>query len=430
MKEKTYSFKFNNIKAMRYLPLSFAGIPFISLLDTDVTVALFMIIILLPMLVAFIIIFKKMSVRDEIIIGDSYLDSAYYGRINFDEIKKVSSSDMWGKPNLIIKLQNGRKCRWIPVSTLKSNKNVQALQAFIDCFSDALHKKTTSPAQTIITDNAEEKIDLKEELESVKTKNSKVSKFAVPATLGLALIGFARTCIMPKIEQHKNDEVRNMFQEGLEENNDLKNEAVDLIKKYQHKYGPFYLFTNDTSAVIKYIPRIEPPDGYEGPLSYEFENDSLRKLLAHPDSMRWNMTIATKDGNSCMLKKGLLNTDDSTDTYVYLTENIPDIKVTNEISGLNDTVSEPDSLPAQLSFAVPLYKNKSIGENLNDGVIGYDMFMSLITHHSATAKLYMAAQDKEGKMDDVLFKKVVAELKKTLGRQGADTTVFFIKEFN
>lgn len=456
-----FTFKFNNVKFLWYLLFCFAGIPLALIFATNAPFIIFFLIIFAPLVLSLVLVIKKMRIKEDIQLGNNFLESAYYGKIHFKEIHQIATSNMWGKPNLIVKLKDGRKLRWVTISNINTNENYLGLKAFIDGFTEAiltagsnhsvvpnaskvqhsstaadfgLHEMSTpvrDPGENMDPDTFKE---LKEDIQSVKSRNSAAAaKIAIPVSLGIALLGFIRYYVGPKIQESKHDRVAEMFRQGMEENRDLKTKAMDFIQQYQHQKGPFYLLSNDTAAALHYLPDIKSPDGYEGPLSYVYESDSLRKLLASPDSMSWNIYVKTGNNKVYGLQKNIMNTNDSTDTYVYFTEIVPDIKTAPPASLFNASAArsdEPDSIPTQLTFVVPLYPDHSIRQNLEDGMLGYKMFLSLLTHHAQTTEFYMAGRQGEGRMDQTLFQKVAATIKSDLNKQGADTSRLVLQQID
>ena len=473
--EKHFDFRCNNTKALWWLLLCFVGIPLMMVLPRNTPFILFMAVLFVPIIVAFTILIKKVKIKEEITLTTDHLVSKRFGNAYFKDIESISTSVLLAKPNLKIQMSNGDRLRWVTISNKIGDPNYENLKAFFEAFSEAIlaysdpnqannpdeetikskistmdftdtpdreapnlkdqagqfaglsheghdDKETgvASVSETRADNDNTGKARLREDIQSVKKSNNKIGKVAIPFGLALALLMFAKTYFGDKIKEHKRREIANIFQGSRDYNEDLKEKTREFIPKYQKEKGPFFFLTNDTTAVLHYLPKIVTPDNYDGPLSYVFESDSLKKLLNSPDSMQWYMVVQTGSGEVYPLTKTLLNSNDSTDTYVYFSEVVQEIKQPNpDYYDKQQTPDAPDSLPTQLTFVVPLYPNNSIEKDLEQGMLGYKMFLSLLTHHPRTTKFYMAARQGEGRMDEALFEKITETIKSDLQKQGA-----------
>lgn len=483
--EKHFNFRYNNTKALWWLLLCFAGIPLIVILPRNTPFLLFMAVLFVPIIVAFTIIIKKVKLKEEITLTPDHLVSKRFGTAYFKDIEGISTSALLAKPNLKIQMRNGDRLRWVPVSNKTGDPDYENLKAFFEAFTEAIlafseptnnsnnnniinqkaiqdkmatmnlpgtpdqplsdlkgqtgafASKNNADKTTELSSEQKASIDytnkanLREDIQAVKKGNSKISKVAIPFGLALAIFMFAKNYFGDKIKEHKRREIANIFQGSRDYNKELNVKTREFIPKYQKEKGPFFFLTNDTTAVLHYLPKIVPPDNYDGPLSYVFESDSLKKLLNSPDSMQWYMAVQSANGEVYPLTKTLLNTNDSTDTYVYFSEVVPEIKQPNpDYYDKQQTPDVPDSLPTQLTFVVPLYSKNTIEKDLEHGMLGYKMFLSLLTHHPKTTKFYMAARYGEGKMDAALFEKVANTIKSDLHKQGAPAGILKYSNVN
>lgn len=424
----TYSFKFQNIKAFRYLFICLAWIPIVFFLE-DAFYIILIIVVFTPLILGIVLMIKNITRSDVVVIEDTFLTSQYYGRIDFSDIVSANTLRLANPPNIRLKLKNGRKITWV-TNTIASSKNSQELMRFITALANVIQQGPSYNMPASRGETIEKKTkavqDLKQEMEKIKNKNLRPQKFLFPASLGVAILLFSQNVLIPYFSHHRDDKVKQIFSAELEENAQLKNDAVTLINNHKKQHGPFFLFTNDTAATLTYLPTMMQQD-FGGPLGYVFENDSLRKIINHPDSTGWNIAVLTGD-NVYVLKKGLLNEDDSADTYVYIAEIDSAVKVENPqyVKGYSGP-DVPDSIDTQLGFAIPLYKNKGISESLEKGIIGYEMFLAMVKFHPDDCKLYLAARNGEGRMNEELFNRVAAIIKKDLSGIKADTTKFIQK---
>lgn len=428
--EKTFSFRFQQLKALRYIFILALTVPGAILLPYNTPPFILILVILIPFLLAIILTVKHIKAADVIVVTNTYLDSQYFGRIDFEDITSVSSPASINKPCIRLKLKSGKKVTWAPFPN--NVHDTAVLQEFIIELSKVIEHTPFISSQT-----PEEKglhtipaiaPALKQEMETVKEKTLKPKAYAIPASVAMLFLLSLYHYIIPKMREHKNDAITNMFQDQLRLNARLKEETKALVWQQQKKKGPFFIFTNDSIAFLSYAPEIGQ-SGTSGLLGDLSENDSLQKLIQYPDSAVWNICV-TSGKEVYRLQKGLLNADDSTDTYVYIAEIDSSVQVANPnyISGYpNDDV--PDSIGLQLAFAVPLYKNRDLETNLKEGVIGYKMFLSLLKFHQSSCKLYLAARNGEGNMNQALFNTVVAILKKDFIKYGIDTARFDLRAF-
>lgn len=432
-----YQFKSVNNKVLWYLPLCFVGIFFIFLLPSHTSMFVFLSLIFGPMILTFVLMFKKANREEEIVLHKDYLSSKLFGQVQFNQIQSAKASRWVGPPNLYLKLKDGQKIGWAPGAGFTQFKSKVVLGQFINDFYEVVQqntatnkapaagsKSTSSVADTGTPALATES-NLSSDLKSVKKKNRQLQKIAIPIGLAMAIFLFIQRVIIPKVSEHKNDEVHQMFQNMRQHNEDLKDKAVKFAYDYGQKHGPFYLFTNDSLAYLRYLPKVFRQK-FDGPLAAVPQSDSLEKLLAHPDSTQWNMLVYNGSEIYVFAKRRALNSRDSTETYVYLTVANPEMMLANPRARFGGA----DSISLKLSFAVPLYKDKTIKENLNNGIIGGSgMLLGLLRNHPETARLYMATNAEKGEMDKALFKKVVAVVKAKMAELKIDTLSFKIKSF-
>lgn len=289
------------------------------------------------------------------------------------------------------------------------------------------------PASTTIakrdSDRRSETADfhLKDDFEAVKKRNNKLQKIAIPVSLGVGVLLFVQQVVIPNMQNNKTNEVHQMMMRMQEYNAHLKEKTIDFVHKHTQNHGPFYVFTNDTTIHFQYIPNVFLQDFSHSPLVSTSQNDSLEKMLAHPEAIRWYMLAYNKEKQYLFKKKRTLNAADSTQTYVYLTVANPEVMLPSPYGQFS---GGRDSIPLTLSFAVPLYAHQSIKENLDDGILGGSkILLSLMWSHPETARFYMAANAEEGEMTTALFHQVVATIKQEWVDLKVDTTGFIIKTF-
>lgn len=439
----SYQFKCLRPRAFWYLPLCFIGIPFILLLPENAPMPAFFSVILAPMVIAFVLIARKINRQERIELRDSYLKSRLFGQVGLADIQSASSSIWASSPNLYLKLKDGRKIGWSPGAALNQNRNKKDLSEFIAAFDRLIQHQAGASAEPaylrksppfasqqapipatdkppVAPDNGQVS-KLRLDLQAVKKKNRTMQKIAIPAGLVFGVLMYVHEVVLPGIQKHKNDQIREILRHGRQHNKEMEDRAIAFAYRYSRLHGPYYLYSNDSTAYIRYLPTVFTEKSGDALA----ENDKLTTRMTSPDSQQWNM-YAYNGISVYRFGKSNLNIRDSTRTYLYLT-------VTDPAKQLHNPYGNPkrtDSLGFLISLAIPVYNVDSLQTYLDAGTHGeLKLALFLIRQAPRNAKLYMAAREGEGRMNQALFEKATSILKKELSELQIDTARFNTRQF-
>ncbi|MBB6501259.1 hypothetical protein [Pedobacter cryoconitis] len=446
MVEKFYSFKFQNVKAMRYLSLMLLPFPFIPLMGANVGVVIFLLVIMGPMVLGIVLAILKGKAEDIICIKDTYFESSYFGDINYDDILRISSPMMYPKPCIQLKLNNGQKVTWIlnyQSNVFNNKEDVTTFLAFIEALEQQIKNKeaknsSAKPAgleleeKTSNIDSVSEDqnlTSLTEQLEGVKKKNN-MSKWAIPIGLAFAVLALVRTCGTDWFrsgdfngpEMAKNSE--KIFQHRSAE-------AKLVLGKLARQSGPYFLYSNDTSASLTLLPDLDM-DNRTGISAFDYvtANKSLEAFIEHPDSAKLDLYVIGKGKSMGKLSKSALNSYDSTKTYLYFRAYDPTLLIPSsspqDKTNLKDTGA---NVAFDVSTGIPLYDTHSLGKAISKAFPGMNMMLANAKLRPSSYKLYLAARTDAG-MDEAIFRKAVRELNKQMNAVKVDTSTFKLKIFN
>ncbi len=442
MTSKIYEFKFQNVKAMRYMALLFTGIPFIFLLDPGVRVWVFMLVLMGPMALGFGLFILKVKAHDVIRVEDSYLDSSYFGKVSYDDILSISSPLPYAKPCIQLKLKDGRKMTWALNFRDNMFHGKEDLDTFLN-FTQALEgqlKKTgdkSLPVKPPVFSSEEvssgvnalsEKQDvpsLAEQLEKVKQQNNS-SKWVLPIGLVFALLALVRTCGKDwfKSNDFNGPEMVKSSEKLFER---TSAEAKLVLEKLVVKSGPYFLYSNDSSASLTLLPALDMgnPTGISA-FKYVSANKSLRAFIDHPDSAELNLYIMGKGNRIEKLTKSSLNSGDSTKTWLYFRAYDPELKFPSPGGTSKDSVS---ARAFDIKTGVPLQDTVALDKAISEAFPGMKMMLANVKFRPSTFKLYLAGKTGSG-MNEGLFRKAVHALNKQMHAAKVDTSVFKLKIFN
>ncbi|WP_123891660.1 hypothetical protein [Chitinophaga costaii] len=439
---ETFSFKFQQVKAIWYLFLGLIGIPFIAFLSNNAPIGWFLLIILTPMALAFFLFFKKIKDADTITLEDDHINSARFGKIYYADIVSAKSPWLYSTPALQLKLRNGQKITWAASfqnNITTSKQDAQTLVAFTNAlinktstrqdvlFNQAAADTKSSPIKNINTAPIGQPISptLHQSLAGAQKRNLKPQWVAIPAGSIIVLLLALKNCGTDYIKKHKDDEVRNILQNSEQQYDQSIQDARKMIDSMTNVLGPVYLYTNDSVVSVHLMPDINTGDAAildnVPVLQHSLMFDSIKKFIAHPDSFAYKIAIERKANDVAWLQKSVFNYGDSTDTWLYLLSIDPDIDVSKDRAVI-DTIHGSGSKPFEFSTGIPVYKNKSLLQSMEAASPNLSMMLAR-AHFSKNYKLYLVGVRKDN-ISEALFSKAITVFNKQLAAVKADTNSF------
>lgn len=436
--ENTYSFVTINLKAPWFLAVILLVIPFGFLLNTMhlskatgqwVFLSILGLFVILPITLFFIFLRKKETVT----VYADHLESKRFGKIFYRDIKRLSSLNQRAKPNMLLVLHNGKKYKWVP--QVNREINAQECEKLIDTLSTCL--QTTSSSETKL-ENTSESVSSSNVFSgnnSGNTSNWKgnspvidtdsgtdegglsglaaLGKKAMPYAGLLLLLGIgAQFLIKYNGKQHRKKDAQKVVN-ALNNSEEIKNQLLDYafreLSKYAKKEGPFYVLTNDSDMAFHYLPQ-ELFGEIKDPLI------TAKSVMENPAASQWKMSVRL-GGKNYIFHKNEANKTDRSATYIYILAVTPSIKSPQNQQAIKTK--------KRLSQAVALLiDNQQLTKSFE---ANFDKISYLVKQFPDSTKLYMAAQEGEGKMNATLFKKYEQLLKNELAKRKIDTLKFNAK---
>lgn len=458
-----YRFKYYNNKGILYFLMAVMGIPFLMLLLSffllDYISWIFWITVPVGvgLIVYSILKFTKASRGHDIITIDKEgFTSKDYGRVLFSEIHSIPPYGVLQAPppSLRIKLNNGRKLVWQFNQENAKDKGEDAL--VFTAFRDVLFKHLKRQRQSVSSEVLEEiakdsqieadtdslslpksvtassaEVDIIEQLERHKKRDVNYKYLTVPIGLVVSVLFFVRTCGEDIIREHKDKEldgVRNIIQnEEVKYENNVK-EALRVAKSYSKKFGPIYLYTNDSQAIAEFMPDIrkdpfQPEINMVGIRRME-DNKLLEKFIEHPDSVSYDLAILNQRMKfSAVMRRSLFAKEGSDALDVYFSAYNPTESLPSTLRKRSDTTFRPIRYSTSISIPKSGKLKKEVLENMD-----FASFRAILQQYKGTY-VYMAVKQADG----ISYERFV-ELEKLVSANfesyGIDMSTFQSKQFN
>jgi hypothetical protein len=364
-------------------------------------------------------------------MDSSGFTSQFYGRVQYADIERIVDLAWYRRnpPTMHLKLKSGQKLAWDLTyrgSVFNSTKDAEVFAQFTDELQQRLSAlyaaalKQDNPAPALVQEHPAVQL----EREGKKNRNP---VWAVPLTLGFALLALVRTCGKDWFSGRRLNfsemavKAEKRFSGNIEEVKLL----VDSIGRAQ---GGVFLYSNDTGAVIKLLPDIQSGD-VTGIRLFELTsaNEQLERFMAHPDSFELKSYVVSADSSVKVLRKGIFNQDDSIGRVLYFRVYDPSLHV-NPFGSRRGEVVDSATLPVfDLTAASAVYDTANPGKAIEEAFPGMKVMLAQVKHRPAF-KLYLAARAGDG-ITPGLFNRSILALNKQLAAVGADTTKFVKKSF-
>lgn len=444
---KTYQFTCMNPKAAFYILGGFLGM-FVWFFFIDV----FPFWLLIPLIFAMpvigvILAVRKNKIQEEIKLYDTYLVSAHYGKIAF---KDITQAEPRAIKNISLKLYlaHRRAISWTAKSLDSKNKDTKALASFIQGLNAAFDqyvksKETTEDKATLTTETKKDAIQESEEktvlqgLEKAQNRKGIGKKTAIPAgilTLVIALAIYLQNDVLPKWEQQRNRKemapIREAVSQHMSHTASLKDSVRKVVNAYTEANGPYLLWSNDTTAQLRYVPIIKLHQSKTGIVSLVNTelSDQLETFLAKPDSVPWAMAMEN-ERTSFYLKTRWPAFKDTAATYFYLGLEDATVKVPNpnydpRFSGHRI----PDSVSFQSVIPILLHNKQFMKKEID---LNMAVPLKFLQKHSSTTHFYVAARVGEGRMTQALFRRILTIIQTNMVHQfKIDTVGYQLNVFN
>lgn len=451
MRNKTFVFTTQNPKASRYLLiclLSFVSIDGLSFLP------IWALIVLMfgSMLLGFVLFNRHAKAIEKITLYEDHLDSEIFGSVYYETIISARSVTIDTGEGLRLKLQSKKKVWWKALKT----EELAIYDAFVNALAEAVshadlsqikngHLKTHDRQEVSFNQEEEtpteepqplvEKASVGEEISQVQHKNQNAgnAKTILLIFVGILLAFYGLFKIYaPKWEQQRNEREISTLRQGMMDDWDKKANLQDsvpqIIHQYAHAHGPYYLYTNDATAKVIYLPRLrieqKQQRGVVSLVADDGRSEKLKAFLDRPDSMPWDVSIENRY-TSFRLLDNIMDTyfsKDSAATYIYL--GIMNLKA--DSSQLYDKENKAFTVDFSNGSVVALHLEDDLKAPIAQKAVP---FLEFLEKNPKTSRLYVAAREGEGQMDKPLFEKLIEILKEGLVYRNIDTTTFVTETF-
>lgn len=389
--------------------------------------------LLLSIAIGFYFLFTRGKANDEITLDRNSFTSAFFGRVEFDEIKSVTGRSLsMEPPSMRITLHSGRKLTWritIKGSVYNSVADAETFMRFTNDLSarmDAWAAKRNHPYQPA-TESVSETPDPAEQLRKVATGNSK-AVWAVPVGLAFAVIALFKTCGKEWFGKNDPDFAKMAQQSELRYEDNIES-AKAVMQEYLKTQGAYFLYTNDTAARAELLPDIDDsnPTGIRA-FQHTNANSELQAFIEHPDSFEIRTVIVAGDETISPMRESILNLNDSAAIRLFIRFYDPEQRIVP--AGMRrGEVTDSSALPVFDVFtAIPLYDTLNIRGPVSETFPGMNMMLAQVRHRPSF-RVYLTGREKDG-ISESLFRKVVTELNRQMHAVKADTTGFVIRSYN
>lgn len=265
--------------------------------------------------------------------------------------------------------------------------------------------------------------------ENVKKENKSRLPWTIPLSLIFGVLALIRTCGKDWFRSGDLNGAR-LVKSSEEIFERTSAEAKLVLEKLVRKSGPYFLYTNDTSANLRLLPNLDMdnPIGIAA-FKYVNANKSLRAFIDHPDSARLNLYIISRENAMGRLLRSGPDRYDSTRNYLFFRAYDPTLtvpfSVRNKTSMEDTVVSKAFDVIRRIRIDDPAALNKAI----SGAFPGMAMMLANVKLRPLSYKIYLAARTGPG-MDEALFRKAMMELNKQMNAAHVDTTAFRLKIFN
>ncbi len=341
-------------------------------------------------------------------------------------------------PSMKIRLKNGRKIRF-DLNIREYNKEIHTYLAFIDAFVIAMAPEKESDSitehfgasssskfdgKTHHQKAEDQKRNYEEASENLqKAKKRTGRKIAIPVSLAVGILIFARTCIPDIAEKFKDRPIRDMRQYTNQRFDTQKNRIREVMKGK----GSVFLFTNDSTARAQLYPNL-PTDSNNyntGILMFQKANfaDKVEKFLQHEDSLGYSTMVVLPQTQFIQSARfGLPEGED----YNYLYFTVYDSQ--NQLPKRTTTVTPNTQQKMRISWGVAYKESDSLPARINNAFPSLKQFGKIFDTVKGF-KLYVTAAKCNG-MTQAEFEQAVKVIKEILTKNKVDMSKFKTENFN
>lgn len=359
-----FSFRFQNTKGGGYFLLGILGVPAIMMVLSIWLMAYisWIFYISVPLMIGGIILcfrtFFRVSRGEEHIQVDARgFTSKAYGRVLYEDIEVIPpyGALQAPPPSMRIKLRGGKTIAWIfNPQNPKFKPDLETFALFREVLLTHLKAAGATPeggvseiqeispkTETPVTEPHSNKVV--EQLEQHKKRDFKYKYVTIPASLILAVIALSRGCQEDFIQKKRAKDLAGLqdivlsaeqrYQDNLEA-------AKALAAVYAQKFGPVYLYSNDPSAQMHFLPELKEdanlPEINVVGLRRTEANKQLQQFIHAPDSATFNLFLNNPDHKFMML---LEHSIDSSTAKIYFALYNPQVTA-DSAQGGNQTIQQ------------------------------------------------------------------------------------------
>lgn len=429
-----YSFRFQHPRALRYVWLTVFG-PIVVLIAVILLAGPSMPAILIStlgtMALGFYLLFTKGKAADQITLDSKGFTSAFFGRVEFGDIAKVSGQSFWMEPpSLRIVLANGKQLTWRLTYKGSVYNSVADAEVFMQFTSDLSARMDTSTAARPAAAayyHAGIGPTPAEQLRKVKDKNRKPA-WMIPIGAVFAVLALVKTCGKDWFGSKDPDFGKMAAQQEKLYNYNVER-AKAVMAEHLKTQGALFLYTNDTAATASLLPKIseDNPLGIKA-FRHTQANQQLREFIDNPGAFDIQTVILAGDASVTPMRKSILNMDDSAGANLYIRFYDPAQRIVPmQLRG--QAIADSSELPVfDVKSAIALYDTLALAKPISEVLPGMPMMLAQVRHRPSF-RIYLTGREKDG-ITESLFRKTIRELNRQLNKVEADTGRFVMKVYN
>lgn len=376
-------------------------------------------IVLVVMFTLFYFILKWSWRKETLTLYHDRIESALYGTIYLDDIRKITRP--WGAnaPGVKLRLLKKRVSWYMTRSSRAVVQNtpqeVTDFKDFLRHLEAALNKQEQKQFKTSDLKTEDARPSPAAQLSEINNNRNDNTSLVVGGTFIVLIVLVVGMCVT---RQQKPDFAR-MKADSEERFNRNKQKLDELVAQRMEKEGGAFLYTNDHAATIKLLPDINTGNPLNIDLfQYTEANRDIAAILANPDSAQLNIYVIA--GDSAIRR---MRPDTSARQFFFRAYD-PQQRIRPLGTPRNDTTGQDNYPVFDVSWNVPLQDTTHLLYAMERSIPGMDIMLSQIRLRTSF-RFYMTGKVKQG-MNEEAFREAVITLNKLLHHNKVDTTTFVI----
>ncbi|ASZ10670.1 hypothetical protein [Chitinophaga sp. MD30] len=206
--------------------------------------------------------------------------------------------------------------------------------------------------------------------------------------------------------------------------NYYRQEMQDSLRERMKTEGELFLYTNDTAATLRLLPRINTDNPLNIELfQYSQANADMRKFLDSPRSAPLYPYLITVDSAVIRLHKGITAYSDSSDQQLLLCAYDPEQRI--KVSRLTDDTT---TMPFRVNWSIPLHDTTQLNTAFAKSFPGINILLAQ-ARLRPSFHIYMVGQARHN-ISKERFQTAIYELNRLLHKSQVDSNTFHWKTEN